>query len=712
MVGGVDELHDLVLSSTVIEHVHLGHVAIDQAIGNLCQRVVERIERCGLGGRATVKVLAAHVERTRDKVAPAVGQVGVVDLLHAVEADGAVGTGDDVGHEVVAIALDAQHVDNVLRSDGVAAALGHLLGLASLGIAHGQEAVGKDVLGQGLANGHEHGGPNDAVKADDVLTHDVELRGPAIGQLGTRLVGVDTVADGRHIVEQRIEPHVGHVTLVKRDLDAPVKARTAHGKVIKAALDKAAYLIHTERRLDKVGVLVIELEQLVLEGGKLKEVGLLLHALKRTVAVGAQVLADAAVLLVALLDLRIGEVGLVRHAIPTVVAALIQVAGLLHALPQVLHGMMLARLGGADEVVVGDLELAPKLLEVRSLAVGPLLRRHVVLGCGLGDLLAVLVHAGQELDVIAGGATITGLNVGDDGGISRAQVRIGVDVVDGRRDKERRLALIHGVCPPEKRCIQGMILAQGLDILHLLHIEHHGIDIALAARILLRQAPGHRRGGLPLLERGADILAQGLVGIRCRGANRHDTGLLILARRRDDQRNLALYLAASTQLLGKLSSGPAQDLLVQLGEFAADGNLTLGKDLRHGLERRHDAMWRLVEDERAGHHGKALQTAHAVAVLSTQKALEEKMLAGNARRNERRDASRGPGNNFDGHIGLTRRLDQRLAGIGHTRHASVRGKSEGLPRQQTVDQAGGAAGDHILVATDKRLGNAQVHQQL
>jgi len=50
-----------------------------------------------------------------------------------------------------------------------------------------------------------------------------------------------------------------------------------------------------------------------------------------------------------------------------------------------------------------------------------------------------------------------------------------------------------------------MILAQGLDILHLLHIEHHGIDIALAARILLRQALGHRRRGLPLLERGADI---------------------------------------------------------------------------------------------------------------------------------------------------------------------------------------------------------------
>ena len=99
-------------------------------------------------------------------------------------------------------------------------------------------------------------------------------------------------------------------------------------------------------------------------------------------------------------------------------------------------------------------------------------------------------------------------------------------------------------------------------------------------------------------------------------------------------------------------------------------------------------------------------------MLSAQKALEEKMLAGNAGRNECRDASRGSGNNFDRHIGLTCCLDQRLAGIGHTRHAGIRGKSEGLPCQQAVDQAGGAARDHILVATDKRLGNAQVHQQL
>ena len=67
---------------------------------------------------------------------------------------------------------------------------------AGLGVAHGEEAVSENVLGQGLADGHEHGGPNHAVEADDVLAHDVELRGPAIGQLGTCASGgVDAVAD-------------------------------------------------------------------------------------------------------------------------------------------------------------------------------------------------------------------------------------------------------------------------------------------------------------------------------------------------------------------------------------------------------------------------------------------------------------------------------------------------------------------------------------
>lgn len=74
-------------------------------------------------------------------------------------------------------------------------------------------------------------------------------------------------------------------------------------------------------------------------------------------------------------------------------------------------------------------------------------------------------------------------------------------------------------------------------------------------------------------------------------------------------------------------------------------------------------MWRLVEDERTGHHGKALQPTHTVTMFTTQKALEEEVLAGNAGRHERRNARRGTGDDLNGHIGLARRLDQRLTGV-------------------------------------------------
>ena len=394
--------------------------------------------------RLAVEVLGAHVEGAGDQVAPAVGQVGVVDLLHALEGDGGVLAVGHVGHEVVAVALDAQQVDDVLRRDGVAAGLGHLLGLARLGVAHGEEAVGKDVLGQGLAQGHEHGRPDDAVEADDVLAHHVVLRGPAVGQLGARLVGVHAVAHRGHVVEKGVKPHVGHVLLVKGDLDAPVEARAADGEVREAALHEGAHLVHAEGRLDEVGALVVERQELVLEGGEPEEVGLLLDALQRTAAVRAEVLALGAALLVGLLDLVLGEVGLLRDAVPAVVAALVEVAGLPHALPEVLDRVVLARLGGADEVVVGDLELLPEVLEERRLAVAPLLRGgKAVLPGGLGDLLAVLVHAGQELDVVTDRATVAGLDVAEHGAVCGAQVGRGVDVVDGRRDEERGL-VCHG----------------------------------------------------------------------------------------------------------------------------------------------------------------------------------------------------------------------------------------------------------------------------
>jgi hypothetical protein len=244
--------------------------------------------------------------------------------------------------------------------------------------------------------------------------------GPAILQLGLGLGRVNAVAHGGHVVEKGVEPHVGHVLLVEGHGDAPVKARARDREVLQAALHEAADLVHAEVGLDEVRMLVIELEQAVLERGELEEVGLLLHALERATAVGAEVLALGVVLLVGLRDLGLGEVGLLGDAVPAVVGALVEVAGLLHALPEVLHGVVLALLGGADEVVVRDLELTPEVLEEGRLGVAPLLRGHAMGGSGLGDLLAMLVHAREELDVVAGRAAVARLDVAEDGRVGRA----------------------------------------------------------------------------------------------------------------------------------------------------------------------------------------------------------------------------------------------------------------------------------------------------
>ena len=69
--------------------------------------------------------------------------------------------------------------------------------------------------------------------------------------------------------------------------------------------------------------------------------------------------------------------------------------------------------------------------------IAPLLRRKTVLGSGLLDLLAVLIQAGQEEDVVAHQAAVSCEGVGRHRGIRGPEVRDGVHVVDGGGEVER-----------------------------------------------------------------------------------------------------------------------------------------------------------------------------------------------------------------------------------------------------------------------------------
>ena len=101
---------------------------------------------------------------------------------------------------------------------------------------------------------------------------------------------------------------------------------------------------------------------------------------------------------------------------------------------------VVARLGGADEVVVRAVEHLHHGLEARHVAVGEFARRQALLGRGLHHLDAVLVGAGEEEHVVAVEPHEAGDGVGGDHLIGVADVRLAVGIGD-RGGDVIRLAL-------------------------------------------------------------------------------------------------------------------------------------------------------------------------------------------------------------------------------------------------------------------------------
>ena len=127
---------------------------------------------------------------------------------------------------VRAVALGQQ-----IRVDDVA------LGLRHLAAVQQQPAVSEDLLRQGHAHAHEHGGPDDGVEADDLLANKVDVGGPVVVIV---VVSVVLKAEGRGVVEQGVDPHIDDVARVKVHRDAPGEARAGDAQVLQTGVDEVA----------------------------------------------------------------------------------------------------------------------------------------------------------------------------------------------------------------------------------------------------------------------------------------------------------------------------------------------------------------------------------------------------------------------------------------------------------------------------------------
>ena len=189
-----------------------------------------------------------------------------------------------IGEEIVAIWIHAEDLDQIRGLQGITARFRHLLALGE------QEAMAEDRVRDGHASRHEHGRPNNAVETDDVLAHEVILHGPRclIFCSALRIA----IADARKIRQKRIRPHIGYVTFIEGQRNAPIEGRTRDGKVLQTTLHERNNFILTRNWADEIGVLLVEFEQLVFEIGKLEEPVLFpARLLNRTLAIRANVFA-------------------------------------------------------------------------------------------------------------------------------------------------------------------------------------------------------------------------------------------------------------------------------------------------------------------------------------------------------------------------------------------------------------------------------------
>ena len=134
-------------------------------------------------------------------------------------------------------------------------------------------------------------------------------------------------------------------------------------------------------------------------------------------------------------QLSIGHEDLVDGAVPPFVLALVDVPAIADPPPQRLRGRIVPRFGRPDEIVVGNIQQRGEVPELFRHLVGERLRRQTGPGRGALYLLAVLVRAGQEEDVVAEQPVRTGGGIRNHRRVGVTEMRLGVDVVDRRGDE-------------------------------------------------------------------------------------------------------------------------------------------------------------------------------------------------------------------------------------------------------------------------------------
>ena len=204
-----------------------------------------------------------------------------------------------------------------------------------------------DLLRQRDAGRHQKRRPVDGVEAHDVFADEVDVGRP----IALELLTVEF--ERRDVVRERVHPDVDDVIRRAWERNAPGDGGARDRQILQTLLDERDDLVHARGRIDEVRILPVVLEQRL---GEARE-------LEKEIALGGH-LDGVAAFVLAVADLIVGDERFLALAVPAGVLAEVDVIGypLLNAADQFQDAEAVALLGGADEIVVADVELAPHLV--------------------------------------------------------------------------------------------------------------------------------------------------------------------------------------------------------------------------------------------------------------------------------------------------------------------------------------------------------------
>ena len=317
-----------------------------------------------------------------------------------------------------------------------------------------------------------------------------------------------------------------------------------------------------------------------------------------------------------------------------------------------------------------------------------LARRSARLGGQPHHVGAVLVGAREEEDVLAALAVMPHDDVGHDRRVRVADVRLRVDVVDRRGEVE---ALGH-------------------------EPQSNGVRPGRPPPRPAPRGPPGRRGcaGPPPARRpprppgpGRGRPRAGPPGPRC---SRASSGAA--AAGAAPTTTVTSPRGGSASRAGDLGRRPADDLLVELGELAADGHGAVGQRAGDLGEQAGQPARALEGDGRDLQPGQALDQPPPLGRAPRREAEEdEAALARQPRRGQGGGHRAGTGDDLDRQVGVERGAHQPGAGIADQGHARVRDQRDPRAGAHARHQVGGAGGLVVLVDGHHRRIRAGVAQQ-